>query len=290
MALKILAFDAMENGHLLAALDDNLVGRLSKGCGAMVARVADGFRVDGLDLSVRRVTAALERIAQDLSAGCLVSRTLVDAAISHACHDPEEFRRKNLKANEKDWPAAKLSCARPRTSGQARYLQALNSHELVVCSGPPGAGKTLLAIAAGLAMLDRGAVDRIALAVSTPGVIAASTRQCLDELGGKDIIRRLIEDGRIFTVGAASGEKLSRVFALYDDAGRRPERELVCFLRGIGAGCRTVVLGDDGHAGFAAAAGALEMVAGVAVVRLSDEDVAPRAGVVCQFTETLPPE
>ena len=36
---------------------------------------------------------------------------------------------------------------RPRTPGQARYVQAIRDHDLVFCAGPAGTGKTYLAVA-----------------------------------------------------------------------------------------------------------------------------------------------
>jgi phosphate starvation-inducible PhoH-like protein len=35
---------------------------------------------------------------------------------------------------------------RPRTAGQSEYVQAIRTHDLVVCTGPAGTGKTYLAV------------------------------------------------------------------------------------------------------------------------------------------------
>src|SRR5207248_2201472 len=52
---------------------------------------------------------------------------------------------------------------RPRTDGQARYVQAMREHDLTLCVGPAGSGKTYLAVGMAVTMLRQGAVKRIAL-------------------------------------------------------------------------------------------------------------------------------
>ena len=58
----------------------------------------------------------------------------------------------------------------PRSPGQAAYMEALASHEMVFGVGPAGTGKTYLAVAQAVAMLQAGRVDRIVL--SRPAVEA----------------------------------------------------------------------------------------------------------------------
>ena len=36
---------------------------------------------------------------------------------------------------------------RPRTPGQARYVEAIRKNDLILCIGPAGTGKTYLAVA-----------------------------------------------------------------------------------------------------------------------------------------------
>ena len=58
----------------------------------------------------------------------------------------------------------------PRSAGQAAYMEALATHEMVFGVGPAGTGKTYLAVAQAVAMLQAGKVDRIVL--SRPAVEA----------------------------------------------------------------------------------------------------------------------
>src|SRR5262249_53712847 len=52
---------------------------------------------------------------------------------------------------------------RPRTDGQARYVRAMREHDLTLCIGPGGTGKTFLAVAIAVSLLRQGQVKKIAL-------------------------------------------------------------------------------------------------------------------------------
>lgn len=52
---------------------------------------------------------------------------------------------------------------RPRTDGQGRYVQAMKSHDMVICVGPAGTGKTYLAVGWAVSLLRSGQVKKIVL-------------------------------------------------------------------------------------------------------------------------------
>src|SRR5262249_34708124 len=52
---------------------------------------------------------------------------------------------------------------RTRTDGQARYIQALQEHDVVFCVGPAGTGKTYLAVAWAVSLLKSKQVRKIVL-------------------------------------------------------------------------------------------------------------------------------
>ena len=51
----------------------------------------------------------------------------------------------------------------PRTDGQGRYVQALRTHDVVLCVGPAGTGKTYLAVGWAVGLLRSGQVKKIVL-------------------------------------------------------------------------------------------------------------------------------
>src|SRR4051794_12924299 len=52
---------------------------------------------------------------------------------------------------------------RPMSAGQAKLLEAIDGHNLVLALGPAGTGKTYLAIAKAVEALEAGRVERIVL-------------------------------------------------------------------------------------------------------------------------------
>ena len=57
-------------------------------------------------------------------------------------------------------PAAMI---RPRTAGQAEYVEAIRDNDLVFCSGPAGTGKTYLAVATAVEALKQQQIGKIVL-------------------------------------------------------------------------------------------------------------------------------
>src|SRR6185503_14902681 len=49
------------------------------------------------------------------------------------------------------------------TDGQGRYVQAMKGHDLVLCVGPAGTGKTYLAVGWAVSLLRSGAVKKLVL-------------------------------------------------------------------------------------------------------------------------------
>ena len=52
---------------------------------------------------------------------------------------------------------------RPRTDGQSRYVRAMRDHDLTICVGPAGTGKTYLAVGMAVSMLRQQQVKKIVL-------------------------------------------------------------------------------------------------------------------------------
>ena len=59
------------------------------------------------------------------------------------------------------WPSIEGSRhVRPRTDGQARYVQAMRDNDLIFCIGPAGTGKTYLAVGMAVNLLRQNAVKQ----------------------------------------------------------------------------------------------------------------------------------
>jgi len=187
-----------------------------------------------------------------------------------------------------------------RSRNQARYLQMLEQSELVFALGPAGTGKTYLAVAAAVAMMETGKVDRIVL--SRPAVEAGERLGFLpgdlrekvdpylrplydalfDTMPGEKVTRRLANDDiEVAPLAFMRGRTLSNAFVILDEAQNTTPVQMKMFLTRLGENARMVVTGDLSQidlppgqtSGLADALDMLEGVEGISTIRFSDVDV-----------------
>ncbi len=197
-------------------------------------------------------------------------------------------------------PVGRRGAIAPKTPAQARYLDMLSAHELVLALGPAGTGKTFLAVAYGASLLLRGEVDR--LIVTRPAVEAgerlgflpgdltekvdpymAPVWEALTDLLGPEQLRRRRDKGEIEVAPIAfmRGRTLNHAFVIMDEAQNASRLQTKMVLTRLGEGARMAVTGDPSQvdlvnasdSGLQHAVGILEGVKGVGVARFSAEDV-----------------
>ncbi|MGB0629587.1 MAG: PhoH family protein [Alphaproteobacteria bacterium] len=188
---------------------------------------------------------------------------------------------------------------RPKSENQARLMEALQNHHMVVALGPAGTGKTYLAITAAVEALETNEVERIIL--SRPAVEAGESigflpgevndkvapymqplyDALLDRLGGKRL-RALMSNGgiEIAPVGFMRGRTLSRSFVVIDEAQNCTYAQLKMLLTRLGWNATMVITGDPDQtdllpemSGLTDIATRLEQLSNVSVVRMSQKDI-----------------
>jgi phosphate starvation-inducible PhoH-like protein len=197
-------------------------------------------------------------------------------------------------------PLGRRGAIGAKTAAQARYLELLNSHELVFGAGPAGTGKTFLAVAHGASLLLRGEVDR--LIVTRPAVEAgerlgflpgdmnekvdpymAPVWEALSDILGADQLRRRREKGEIEVAPIAfmRGRTLSHAFVIVDEAQNASRLQMKMVLTRLGEGARMAVTGDPSQvdllnprdSGLSHAMRLLDGVKGVAIAKFQASDV-----------------
>jgi phosphate starvation-inducible PhoH-like protein len=189
---------------------------------------------------------------------------------------------------------------RPRTPGQAEYIQAIATHDLILCVGPAGTGKTYLAVAMAVAALKQERIHKIVLvrpAVEAgeslgylPGDLQAKInpylRPLLDalrEMMDYDQVRRYTEQDVIEMIPLAymRGRTLNDAFIILDEAQNTTVAQMKMFLTRMGTNSKIVVSGDETQvdlpphvqSGLVDAVERLKGIAGTCEVRLTGRDI-----------------
>ena len=187
-----------------------------------------------------------------------------------------------------------------RNAAQRAYLETLRSNEMVFSVGPAGTGKTYLAVAMAVHMLNARRVRRIIL--TRPAVEAGEKLGFLPgDLQNKvDPYLRPLYDGLFDLLGAETfqklfekqvievaplaymrGRTLDDAFIILDEAQNTTPEQMKMFLTRMGVGSKVVVTGDvtqidlpdKVRSGLIDALHVLRDVEGIAQVRLTEKDV-----------------
>jgi phosphate starvation-inducible PhoH-like protein len=205
---------------------------------------------------------------------------------------------------------------RPRTDGQARYVRALREHDLTICVGPAGTGKTFLAVGMAVSWLRQGAVKKIVLvrpAVEAgerlgflPGDIAAKVNpylrplfDALNDMMEPEQVKRYMENDIIEIVPLAfmRGRTLNEAAIILDEGQNTTVPQMKMFLTRMGNNSKIIVTGDvtqvdlpkQTRSGLTDAIHRLRQIERIAIVYLDQTDIV-RNPLVQQILQTYEDE
>jgi phosphate starvation-inducible protein PhoH and related proteins len=281
---------------LLLGDHDRHMVRIEQALGVRLSCRGNRVAISGEPSRVDAAQATLEGLWRRLERGESIGRPEVEAAIRMSEGDADP------RLPLPDLPAIRTrrGVVGPRSPGQGAYIDALATHDMVFGIGPAGTGKTYLAVAQAVAMLQAGTVDRIVL--SRPAVEAGERLGFLpgdmkekvdpylrplydalhDMLPSEQVIRRLA-NGEIEVAPLAfmRGRTLVHCYAILDEAQNTTPVQMKMWLTRMGEGTRMVVTGDltqvdlpaGARSGLSDALDTLEGIQGIGVVRLGSRDV-----------------
>lgn len=307
--------------QLLGDHDRHLL-RLEQGFDVRLTCRGNKIAITGEAASVARAQAAITALYNQLEHGGKIDGPVVDSVIrlsalprpgrgteTRSTQRETQARAIETPRNDTEGPTpfldlpaikTKRGAIAPRSRGQAAYMQMLAKTELTFGIGPAGTGKTYLAVAQGVAMLQAGQVDRIILsrpaveAGERLGFLPGDLREKIDPylrplydalndmLPGDQVARRMA-NGEIEVAPLAfmRGRTLAHAFVILDEAQNTTPAQMKMFLTRMGQGARMVITGDLSQidlpsgvaSGLREAVETLEGLPGIGITRFESADV-----------------
>jgi phosphate starvation-inducible PhoH-like protein len=249
---------------------------------------------EGVDLAQQVMTELVGMVRQ----GREVGGQDVRLALRHFSRQTgDTFRQVQTETIE---VSPKKRPVRPKSAGQARYVQAIRKNDIVFGIGPAGTGKTYLAMAMAVSALQHKLVSRIILARPAveageklgylPGTLAEKINpylrplyDALYDMMEAERAARLMEQGTIEIAPLAfmRGRTLNESFIILDEAQNTTSEQMKMFLTRLGFGSRAVITGDITQVDLPAGrvSGLIEVrtvlreIPGIRFIHFSEEDV-----------------
>lgn len=265
------------------------------------------LRISGDSSAVGRAARVVERLTDAADANRPFTKSQLlellaeadDARSAYPASDPEASAARLAPGDDADVYLENRRI-KPMTAGQRDYLDAIHAHDLTVCCGPAGTGKTYLAVAAAVAMLKRGQIRKLVLvrpaveAGEKLGFLPGSMQDkvnpylrplldALHDMMAFDQIERFMAADLIEIIPLAfmRGRTLNDACIILDEAQNTTKSQMLMFLTRLGHGSKMVVTGDTSQidlenardSGLVDAVRRLRHTRGVAMVALGKLDI-----------------
>ena len=290
-----ISLAGIEPINLLGVGDANLKVMQNSFHSKIFAR-GDEIVINGRPEELELLTSLILHLREQAENGTALTERDVAYAI-----DDARRQRMDGQTREKAGRAMALKrLVKPKSPGQAEYLEAIQEHDLVIAIGPAGTGKTYLAVAAAVAALNERQVERIILcrpaveAGESLGFLPGDFKEKIDpymrplydalyDMMTPEKVRRYLANDIIEIVPLAymRGRTLNNSFVILDEAQNSTRMQMKMFLTRLGFNSKAVITGDitqidlaSSHgSGLVEAQNILEDVEGIKIIGLSARDV-----------------
>ena len=293
MSTATIAFSNPDEVRTLFGTQDLHLRRIRESIGVSVVLRGESLVLEGSDEQVRRGRDVIEQLQSIVGNTGELGESDVARVLEGVSPAP-------VPAESSIDLFEKAKRVQPRTRGQAEYVEAMRSHDLVFCRGPAGCGKTYLAVAMAVNAFRRELVRKIVLvrpAVEAgeklgflPGDLLAKVNpflrpllDAMNEMLDFDQVKRYMEADIIEIVPLAfmRGRTLNQTFIILDEAQNTTVTQMKMFLTRMGESSKIVATGDvtqvdlpsNVPSGLIDAIGRLGSIDGVAVVDLTARDI-----------------
>ena len=268
-----------------------------------ISHRADAFFIDGEIDAVERAEGLLHRLHEESEISNQITADTLHLMIQGSQTEPA-FQKDVEDAEHSDldevWLQTRKGRINPRGANQKRYVQRILNSDISFGIGPAGTGKTYLAVAAAVDMLERNEIQRILLvrpaveAGEKLGFLPGDLSQKIDpylrplydalyEMLGFEKVAKLIERQVIEVAPLAymRGRTLNHSFVILDEAQNTTPEQMKMFLTRLGFGSRAVITGDvtqvdlprGQQSGLAHCLRVLEKVTEIHITRFHSRDV-----------------
>ena len=189
----------------------------------------------------------------------------------------------------------------PRTDGQKELVKSFLKNDIIISVGPAGTGKTFLAVAYALALLERHEIEKIIFcrpaveAGESLGFLPGDLKDKIDpylaplydalhELLPKNKIQNFLDRGIIEIIPLAymRGRTINRSAMILDEAQNASSIQMKMFLTRLGIESRAIITGDESqidlpsksNSGLIDILKILKNINDIGIVKLNEHDIA----------------
>lgn len=293
-----------EDNRLLPALcgeQNSNLRRISTALNVDIGNRGNEVIISGEADMTYKARQVLEALWERLQHGDDIEQSTVDSALRFL----EEAKTDNTEPI-KDFAEATIRIStrkkviRPRSPMQSMYIEAMQTNRLTFGVGPAGTGKTYLAVAQAVSLLEAGEVERIILcrpaveAGEHLGFLPGEMKEKMDPymrplydalhdtMYADKMMKKLAsEEIEIAPLAFMRGRTLNNSFVILDEAQNATKTQMMMFLTRLGEHSHMVITGDPsqtdlprGHAsGLTEATHVLKNVRSAATINFTSRDV-----------------
>lgn len=289
-----LTLESADEALLLFGSRDQFLRLIRDALGVRIIARGDVVHIEGSETQVDQADRVFQQLRGMLKKHGNITGEHVRTVLAAVQQNDERQGPQNLTVT------ASNRSVRPRTDGQARYVQTMRANDLIFAIGPAGTGKTYLAVGMAVTMLRQNEVKRIVLvrpAVEAgerlgflPGDIVAKInpylRPLLDALGDimePEQVKRYMENDiiEIAPLAYMRGRTLNNAVIILDEGQNTTIPQMKMFLTRMGHGSKIIVTGDvtqvdlprQTRSGLNDAVQRLSEVDRIAIVYLTEHDI-----------------
>ncbi len=299
LAEKHLQIDNAEQvSQLFGSYDEN-IRLIEKEYSVSINYRDSKLKISGDEINTNNAARVIRSMLLVISRGEALTEQNIRYIIS-LVHDNEETGVEEITDSDCVAVTTSGKPIKPKTLGQKKYINAIETNTIVIGVGPAGTGKTYLAVAEAVRAFKAKEITRIILtrpaveAGEKLGFLPGDLQQKVDpylrplydalfDMFGAETFSKLHEKGTIEVAPLAymRGRTLDDSFIILDEAQNTTREQMKMFLTRLGFNSKMIVTGDntqvdlpDGKpSGLSDALRILKNLDDIEIVKLTEKDV-----------------